>query len=53
MTRYVVDIETTSECDLTACVAWVYAEHPTTRLLCIAWCDANSRTVDKIGRAHV
>ena len=42
MTRYVVDIETTSECDLTACGAWVYAEHPTTRLLCIAWCDADS-----------
>ena len=42
MTRYVVDIETTSECDLTACGAWVYAEHPTTRLLCIAWCDADT-----------
>lgn len=42
MTRYVVDIETTSECDLAACGAWVYAEHPTTRLLCIAWCDADT-----------
>lgn len=42
MTRYVVDIETTSECDLRACGAWVYAEHPTTRLLCIAWCDADT-----------
>ena len=42
MTRYVVDIETTSECDLTACGAWVYAEHPTTRLLCIAWCNADT-----------
>ena len=42
MTRYVVDIETTSECDLTACGAWVYAEHPTTRLLCISWCDADT-----------
>lgn len=41
MTRYVVDIETTSECDLPACGAWVYAEHPTTSLLCIAWCDAD------------
>ena len=40
--RYVVDIETTSESDLTACGAWVYAEHPTTRLLCIAWCDADT-----------
>ena len=42
MTRYVVDIETTSECDLKSCGAWVYAEHPTTRLLCIAWCDADT-----------
>ena len=40
--RLVVDIETTSECDLAACGAWVYAEHPTTRLLCIAWCDADT-----------
>lgn len=40
--RLVVDIETTSECDLSACGAWVYAEHPTTRLLCIAWCDADT-----------
>lgn len=42
MTRYAVDIETTSECDLPACGAWVYAEHPTTGLLCIAWCDADT-----------
>ena len=42
MTRYVVDIETTSKCDLASCGAWVYAEHPTTRLLCIAWCDADT-----------
>ena len=42
MTRYVVDIETTSECDLASCGAWVYAERPTTRLLCIAWCDADT-----------
>ena len=40
--RLVVDIETTSECDLAACGAWVYAEHPTTRLLCLAWCDADT-----------
>lgn len=40
--RLVVDIETTSECDLPACGAWVYAEHPTTGLLCIAWCDADT-----------
>lgn len=42
MARYVVDIETTSECDLSACGAWVYSEHPTTRLLCLAWCDADT-----------
>lgn len=40
--RLVVDIETTSECGLASCGAWVYAEHPTTRLLCIAWCDADA-----------
>lgn len=40
--RLVVDIETTSECDLASCGAWVYAEHPTTHLLCIAWCDADT-----------
>ena len=40
--RYVVDIETTSSCDLPASGAWAYAEHPSTRLLCIAWCDADS-----------
>ena len=40
--RLVVDIETTSECDLASCGAWAYAEHPTTRLLCIAWCDADT-----------
>ena len=40
--RLVVDIETTSECDLASCGAWVYAEHPTTRLLCIALCDADA-----------
>ena len=40
--RLVVDIETTSECDLASCGAWVYAGHPTTRLLCIAWCDADT-----------
>lgn len=44
MTRYIVDIETTSECDLPACGAWVYAEHPSTKLLCVAWCDADSDT---------
>lgn len=42
MKRYVVDIETTSLCDLPKCGAWVYAENPSTRILCVAWCDADS-----------
>lgn len=42
MAEYVVDIETTSACDLGACGSRVYAEHPSTKILCIAWCDANS-----------
>ena len=41
MLRFVVDIETTSACDLAACGARVYAEHPSTKILCIAWADAD------------
>lgn len=41
--RYVVDIETASECDLLACGSRVYAEHPSTRVLCLAYCDADSQ----------
>lgn len=44
MTRTVIDIETTSACDLPACGAEVYAEHPTTKILCIAWADADTPT---------
>ena len=40
--RYVVDIETTSACDLPSCGAEKYAEDPTTKILCIAWADADS-----------
>lgn len=40
--RFVVDIETTSACDLPACGARVYAEDPSTRILCIAWTDADT-----------
>lgn len=39
--RYVVDIETTSTCDLAACGAYNYAMHPSTEILCIAWADAD------------
>lgn len=42
MSRYVVDIETTSACDLPSCGAEKYAQDPSTRILCIAWDDADS-----------
>ena len=42
MRRYVIDIETRSDCDLESCGAWVYSEHPSTRILCVAWCDADT-----------
>ena len=42
MPRYVVDIETTSACDLPSCGAEKYARDPSTRILCIAWDDADS-----------
>lgn len=42
MTRLVVDIETTSACDLTTCGAEKYASDPSTRILCAAWDDADS-----------
>lgn len=41
MLRYVVDIETTSACDLPSCGARVYADHPSTKILCIAWANAD------------
>ncbi len=48
--RYVVDIETCSEADLTACGSWVYAEHPSTHILCLAYADADGDDVPKIWR---
>lgn len=42
MPRYVVDIETTSACDLPSCGAEKYACDQSTRILCIAWDDADS-----------
>lgn len=35
--RLHLDFETRSECDLDAAGAYVYARHPTTRVLCAAW----------------
>lgn len=32
-----VDFETRSECDLKKCGSWVYSEHPSTEILCMAW----------------
>ena len=40
--RYVIDIETTSACDLPDCGAEKYARDPSTRILCAAWDDADS-----------
>jgi DNA polymerase len=42
MPRYVVDIETTSTCDLPSCGAEKYARDHSTWILCIAWDDADS-----------
>ena len=35
--RLTLDFETASNCDLSEAGAWVYAEHPTTEILCAAW----------------
>jgi DNA polymerase len=32
-----IDFETRSECDLKKCGSWVYSEHPSTEILCMAW----------------
>lgn len=40
--RYVVDIETTSACDLPSCGSEKYAQDTSTCILCIAWDDADS-----------
>lgn len=48
MARLVVDIETSSECDLTECGSRVYAEHLSTRILCIAYAPAGSDEAPKV-----
>lgn len=35
--RLTLDFETASEADLAEVGAWVYAEHPTTEILCACW----------------
>lgn len=50
--RWVVDIETTSACDLTACGAEKYAEDPTTKILCIAWAEADGASPDGVRLWH-
>ena len=41
--RYLIDFETRSACDLKRRGAHVYAEHPSTRLLCLSWVNLNNR----------
>lgn len=50
MLRYVVDIETTSACDLPACGSRVYAQHPSTKILCIAWANADTQEEPRLWR---
>lgn len=40
--RYVIDIETASSCDLSTRGVYNYSHDPSTRLLCIAWADADA-----------
>ena len=50
--RYVVDIETTSACDLAACGASNYAKDDSTRILCVAWADADSDSEPQLWNGH-
>lgn len=50
MARFVVDIETASACDLSACGSWVYGEHESTEILCLAYADADGSEPPKIWR---
>ena len=50
--RYVVDIETTSACDLAACGASKYAKDDSTRILCVAWADADSDSEPQLWNGH-
>ena len=38
-----LDYETRSECDLKACGAYVYAKHPSTKVLCAVWAYQDGR----------
>jgi DNA polymerase len=35
--RATIDFETRSACDIRRCGAWIYARHPSTMILCLAW----------------
>lgn len=48
MARLVVDIETSSACDLADSGSWAYAEHPTTEILIIAYANADTQEQPKI-----
>ena len=51
MARLVVDIETTSACDLASCGSWVYAEHESTKILVIAYADADTQDPPRVWSA--
>lgn len=46
--RYVIDIETTSAVDISASGSWVYAEHPSTKVLCLAYANADSQDAPSV-----
>lgn len=43
MIRVHIDFETRSSADLKTVGAWLYAEHPDTEVLCVAWCEDDER----------
>jgi DNA polymerase len=42
--RAFIDFETRSACDIKKRGGWVYSEHPTTEVLCLAWKWENTKT---------
>ena len=38
-----LDFETYSECDLKKCGAWVYSQHPSTRVICMGFAEDDDR----------
>ena len=48
--RLTIDFETRSACDLRKCGTWVYAEHPTTSILCMAYKPSDRQGVPHLWR---